>query len=1624
MRIVVDLQSVQDPNYRARGIGRSALSLVLAMVRQAGKHEIILALNGAFIESVEFLREIFRDLLPPENFQIWYGLTPTHASDPANHWRRKATELLREEFLAALNPDIVLVTSLFQGLEDNSIISIGAHRSDLITAVIHHDLIPLVYPEHYLADRTIAAWYHERLDHLRRADLILANSESTRLEIMNYLGIEAAQAVTIPFAHNSNFFGSRSLGDETKSRLRHSYSLDRPFVMYTGGDDLRKNIDGLIGGFAKIDKNLRRNYQLAVVCAISPHSQERLERLATKLGLEQGEVIFTDYVSDDDLLALYNLCHLFVFPSWHEGFGLPVLEAMACGAPTLASNCSSLPEVVGWKGALFDPRDEQDIARAIEHALTDEDFRQKLKSHGPQQAGKFSWDVCAQRALRAMKDHVESHQAARPAAMPTKRIMRRPRLAYFSPLQPAESGISDYSAELLPELARHYDIDVIVDQQDAVTDPWILANSTQRSVTWFEDHAGLYDRILYQFGNSAFHRHMFGLLDRYPGVVVLHDFFLSGVLADMEVTGFAPGIWVRGLQYAHGWEALREHQETMGGAEVVYKYPCNLEVLQRAQGVICHSEYSRKLVAQWYGADWGNDWVLIPLLRAPSIGQRRSAAREALGLAEDDFLVCSFGGLGKTKCNVELLESWLASPLSKDKRCKLFFVGGRGAPDYDAEIRQWLQRPELKHRVRITGRVDREIYQNYLEAADLAVQLRALSRGETSAAVLDCMNYGLPTIVNANGSVAELPAKAVRMLPNNFTIEQLADALEHLWRSPAKRATLGKQAARHIREQHTPRRCADLYAAAIEHFAQQAADTTQGLLKASARLGPPHDRQDLAHFAERAAQLFPPRRPGVKQLLLDISELAQHDAKTGIQRVVRSVLAEWLDYPPEGYRVEPVFATLEHGYRYARQFTARFLGLKDVALSDDPVAIHPGDIFFGLDLQPDVVPRHRVWLQEVHLKGARVYCLCYDILPVTHPEFFPNVAQTSAKNWLDMISQTDGVISISQAVARQLKRWLQLFAKRDGEPLKIGWWHLGADLTRKVSGHEILPAQARLFDAMTKRPSFLMVGTIEPRKGHAQALAAFDLLWQEGINANLVIVGKLGWMMDIEEELRLHPERDRQLFWLQGAGDDLLEQVYAASAGLIAASADEGFGLPLIEAARQKLPILARDIPVFREVAGDHASYFTGEAPRELAEAVKTWLALNREGCAPQSDAMPWLTWEHSARNLLDIVIGGNWQSQWAAESDADLVHRYWGSDDRAYSHVGERRGEHIYSVGKVGYLLYGPGLSLKKGNYRAIFYGKVGFGGAAEAYADVAIKMGTIVLAKVYVQPNENKEDTPLATLDFNLDQNCTDLELRLFVEEESDVQVSLIELRNGAVCVGQSESGNHQRSADSLQRALPPRACLPWLHRFWGSHPRLHSQVGCRVERALWSSGKAGYLLYGQFISLPTGCYAATVYGAVNKLGAFGGSYMDATARQGAVELAKKNLAENDAQPGILGVIEFSLERYTDDVEVRLWVDGEADLHVIGVDLIEVGAEAGASGGAATLASMEATAQEKTTPEIVLNGNMTALDPESPTGTGLPETTDATDDELAGASGTRRKQRVLPRKHQGRKSRVSVTA
>lgn len=1230
MRIVIDMQGAQASN-RQRGIGRYTLSLAQAIARERGGHEVILVLNGQFPDSIDPIRCAFDGLLPKGSILVWSCPCTVNHLNGDHDARRKSAELIREAYLSSLAPDVILVTSLFEGLVDDAVTSVRLFERSPLTAVVLYDLIPLIHRSTYLQNPLVDRWYQDKLKHLQQADLLMSISESSGQEAQDHLEMPRSAVVNISTAADAHFH-PEAPSDSESQRVRAVYGLPRAFVMYTGGIDPRKNIEGLIRAFARLPHALRVQHQLAIVCSIQPVDRERLQALASEEGLQGDAMIMAGYVPEEDLVTLYRLCKVFVFPSWHEGFGLPALEAMQCGRAVIASNTSSLPEVIGREDALFDPFDDGAIAAVLERVLTDDDFRVQLERHAPVQARKFSWPVTARRAIDAM----EALHAGRQAVPATASAERRPKLAYISPLPPEKSGISDYSAEILPALSQHYTIDVVVAQKDVI-DPWINSHCPIRDVAYFKAHAAQYERVVYHFGNSSYHQHMFALLEQNPGVVILHDFFLSGIVAHMDVHGLNPQGWADALYNAHGYRAVSERYHARDTADVVWAYPCNLEVLQRALGIVVHSSYSRHLAQAWYGPAADAGWVVVPHLRVPVEKVDRMGARERLGLGASDFVICSFGLLGPSKLNDRLLAGWLASRLAGDAACRLVFVGQNHAGDYGLELAKRIRKSGCPDRILITGWADPDLYRDWLAAADVAVQLRTRSRGETSGTVLDCMNYSLATIVNAHGSMAGLPGDAVVILPDQFEDAELIQSLEALWQEPARRAALGGRAREIIETHHQPQTCAALYAQAIERFYQPAAPGVPGLLAAIAQARPGLPASEWPVLAGVVARNHPPS-PRARRLFVDISELVQRDARSGIQRVVRNILREWLEAPPSGFQLEPVYAVVDQpGYRCASRYVSGFMDVPKDWAKDEWIDAYPGDVFLGLDLQPQIVAVQANALLELKNRGVGVYFVVYDLLPMLMPKVFPPEAQDLYRRWLDTVTRFDGVACISKSVASEMTDWLAAHPPAVPNAFHVGWFHLGAEIqplsSRNAGGS---PADADACPPLLgSGPIFLMVGTIEPRKGHAQTLAAFESLWREGRDVQLVLVGKQGWMVEaLVDKMRLHPEQGRRLHWLEAIGDAVLERLYEQASCLIAASEGEGFGLPLIEAAQHRLPILARDLQVFREVAGDHATYFSGTDPEALAGTLRTWLQLNLQGLHPPSDAMGWLTWRQSAEAL------------------------------------------------------------------------------------------------------------------------------------------------------------------------------------------------------------------------------------------------------------------------------------------------------------------------------------------------------------------------------------------------------
>ncbi|WP_417529248.1 glycosyltransferase family 4 protein [Marinomonas shanghaiensis] len=384
---------------------------------------------------------------------------------------------------------------------------------------------------------------------------------------------------------------------------------------------------------------------------------------------------------------------------------------------------------------------------------------------------------------------------------------------------------------------------------------------------------------------------------------------------------------------------------------------------------------------------------------------------------------------------------------------------------------------------------------------------------------------------------------------------------------------------------------------------------------------------DLIRSAQSIEQLFFTRNSFI---YIDVTEISSADAKTGIQRVVKSIIE---NIPSEfSERIYLVKYNSGGWYDYAHDFHQEKLGKS--AREGISVPSH-GDHFLALDLFLGHLDQRQKLYEVWRARGVKLSFVVYDILPVQCPHFFNENLSIAFTEWLEVVAYSaDKIICISEAVKHEVQSYLNCanIKKPRYFTQEIDFFHLGADFMN-------------ICDSVSSNyeNTFLMVGTIEPRKGHDQILRAFEYFLKDYPQYKLLIVGKAGWGDDnLIEKLNYLNINSLNIQWKENVDDKELDLLYNSCSALIAASFGEGFGLPLIEAAQYSLPIIARDIPVFREVAGDSAYYFSGNSDINIAETLSDWVKLNKQKLHPNSSTMHWLSWKQSSNVFFNKAIGVN----------------------------------------------------------------------------------------------------------------------------------------------------------------------------------------------------------------------------------------------------------------------------------------------------------------------------------------------------------------------------------------------
>ena len=333
----------------------------------------------------------------------WIGLSPDIPVPPTAEPLERSGKAVRQSAdrgPSEETPAIYHVMSPFEAeLSLDEIWPLWSRDTRLVVTL--YDLIPLIMHERYNADwgHMATAWI-ARLGLLGSAHQILTISQQTADDAMERLHIPEERLTVIDSGVSDRFSSLVTTREQADEILRSSLPKVRPgFLLYVGGVDYRKNLEGAIRAYAELPAPMRDAHQLVIACNLAQHLRFSLRIFAQGLGIESRNLLLTGFVSDRDLAALYRACELFVFPSLYEGAGLPILEAMTCGAPVAASGTSAMPELLGDLEATFDPADPADIARCIREVLETPGRLAALRERSRRRVGLYTWRRVAERTL-------------------------------------------------------------------------------------------------------------------------------------------------------------------------------------------------------------------------------------------------------------------------------------------------------------------------------------------------------------------------------------------------------------------------------------------------------------------------------------------------------------------------------------------------------------------------------------------------------------------------------------------------------------------------------------------------------------------------------------------------------------------------------------------------------------------------------------------------------------------------------------------------------------------------------------------------------------------------------------------------------------------------------------------------------------------------------------------------------------------------------------------------------------------------------------------------------------------------------------------------------------------------
>jgi glycosyltransferase involved in cell wall biosynthesis/SAM-dependent methyltransferase len=874
MRIGIDFRMLSCGRALVnRGMGRFTQQQVREVLRLGAAHEYVLLLladhdPALLLPEIAGAPNVTRVELPRE-------LAAPRRGDAPQDVLRQAAQL--SGILAELDLDVYHATTPFLAADP----SFWRCDSSALVAT-HYDLIPLFYPHRYFGPESRAE--HERYLRtaraLRDAERLIAISDFVRGEAATRLGI-CRERIDVAYPIADPCFRVLAAGEAAAllADLRRRCPLPDDFVLCATHLHHAKNLHTFLRAYAMLPPAWRRRHPLVIVGDLDLGGRQALDGWTLEMGI-QDDVVVPGFVAEQELVALYNAAYIFVHPSRYEGFGLPVLEAMRCGAPVVAGNAAALPEVVGDAGLLVDPEDPASFVRALERLDGDPGLRRELRAAGLARAELFRPRQLGEATLGAYE------RAAGQASDWRSRPTSRPRLAVWSPLPPQPSGISDYTAELLAGLRTWADAEIFVDDaflpDQELLDSWPAFHYTafERRHRWRP-----FDLAVYQLGASMFHVYMLDAIQRWPGLLVLHDLTLSYVRAALFAAGMPAEEVRRELLEGDGLEALVEY-EALARLEGAARTRATAEFqgrrlllrpltaaslaqivhLPRAAGELEDRYPGARVHAFPMGV--ADPWRFAPAAAGAPAAPDAGAARRRHGLPPDAFVVGVFGIADPIKRLASILRA-VARLAARVPGALLIVVGRFLSEEYRLGLERLAGELGISARVRFLGQVARGDFNQLLLACDAVVNLRYPFLQQMSATLLRAVAAGKPVAVTDVPDWDHFPPSFCYRVPADETEDaNLAEWLVGLALDPERAAAASRAAREHYLRHGTLQQMADRYRAVIEELTGGARADAPAAATASAAPAAFAGRPGLRHNKVCGIEDF--RDPELAALIRDV----------------------------------------------------------------------------------------------------------------------------------------------------------------------------------------------------------------------------------------------------------------------------------------------------------------------------------------------------------------------------------------------------------------------------------------------------------------------------------------------------------------------------------------------------------------------------------------------------------------------------------------------------------------------------------------------------------------------------------------------------------------------------------